>query len=195
MMDWVQRKGVVAAALAALMGLAGCTAAGTNYSHGQRPPTTLAPPGAGKVEGVSAPVVTGICPQVSLREGTAFLRKYAGNAKDDPSKLIVQASLAETTRQCTTNETGALTITVMAQGRLVAGPMGKAGSYSLPIRVAVIQGDQTLYTNLVKINAELPAGQPSAQFLFSKADVTVPAGVSGTARIFLGFDEGPYNTQ
>lgn len=197
MMDWVQRKTTAAAAMTALLALAGCQSAGTTTapaaSGGLAAPVETA---AAAPAGDQAKVVTGVCPQVALREGTAYLRKYAGKAKDAPEKLIVQAALAETTRQCTTSGDGNLTISVMAQGRLVAGPMGKPGSnYVLPVRVAVIEGDKTLYSELVKMNAQLPAGQPSGQFLFQKADIKVPASIGGTAQVFLGFDEGPYNTK
>jgi hypothetical protein len=197
MMDWVQRKTMAAAAITAVVALTGCTSTGTSNAPAQAPAGAMQPadPGAMAANGDPVKVVTGVCPQVTLREGTAYLRKYAGKAKDDPTKLIIQASLAETTRQCTTNDGGMIMITVMAQGRLVAGPMGKSGSYTLPIRVAVIEGDKPVYSELVKMNAELPAGQPSGQFLFSKTDVAVPAGIGSTAQIFIGFDEGPYNTK
>lgn len=197
MMDWVPRKTMATAAIAAALALTGCTStstssapASTAASGTAAPATETAAAAAGQPK-----VLTGVCPQVSLREGTAYLRKYAGGAKDDPDKLVIQASLAQTTRQCTTNDSGMLTIAVMAQGRLVAGPMGKSATYTLPIRVAVVEGDKTLYSELVKLDASLPPGQPSGQFLFSKNDVSVPAGISGTAQVFLGFDEGPYNTK
>ncbi len=197
MMDWVQRKTTAFAAITALLALAGCQSAGTTTapaaSGGLVAPAGTAP---STPAGDQAKVVSGVCPQVSLREGTAYLRKYVGKAKDEPEKLIVQASLAETTRQCTTSDGGTLSISVMAQGRLVAGPSGKAGSnYVLPIRVAVIDGDKTVYSELVKMNAQLPPGQPSGQFLFQKAGITVPTTIGGTAQIVLGFDEGPYNTK
>lgn len=197
MMDWVQRKTMAVAAITAVLALTGCTSTGTSNTPGQPSAGTMQPadPNAMAANGDPAKVVTGSCPQVTLREGTAYLRKYAGKAKDDPTKLIIQASLAETTRQCTTNDSGMIAITVMAQGRLVAGPMGKSGSYTLPVRVAVIEGDKAIYSELVKMNVELPAGQPSSQFLFSKNDVTVPAGIGAAAQVVLGFDEGPYNTK
>lgn len=194
MMGKVQGNTLTAAAMgAALMLLAGCQSApkapGVSTVPAPSPAATAAPPA-----GAEPPVITGNCPQISLRDGTAYLRKYAKGAKDDPAKLIVQASLADTTRQCGLTN-GQFTLTVQAQGRLVSGPMGKAGSYPLPVRVAVLDGDQTIYTNLVKFDATLPTGQSSSQFLFSKNDIVIPGGVSATARIYLGFDEGPYNTK
>lgn len=194
MMGKVQGNTFAAAAMSAvLLLLAGCQTApkapGVSTVAAPSPADTAAAPAGGQ-----PPVNTGNCPQISLRDGTAYLRKYAKGAKDDPAKLIVQASLADTTRQCGVSN-GQFTLTVMAQGRLVPGPMGKPGTFSLPVRVAVLDGDQTIYSNLEKFNAELPAGQSSAQFLYSKQDIVIPGGVSPTARIYLGFDEGPYNTK
>ncbi len=185
-----------AALIAVLFAVTGCnTPTTTPFDHGTKAP------GMEKLstaKGAPAPVVTGICPQISLREGTAFLRKGGkgkNGAADDQTKLQYQASLADTTRQCTQDETGATKVLVQAQGRLVLGPAGKAGKFTLPVRVAVVDGDQTVYSELVKFNVEIAAGQPSGQFLFQKEGVLLPAGTSATARVFLGFDEGPYNTK
>ncbi len=187
---------VSVAMTALLVALAGCnTPTSTPFDHGTKAP------GMDKLstaKGAPAPVVTGTCPQVSLREGTAFLRKGGvgkNGAPDDQSKLQYQASLADTTRQCTVDEAGTTKVMVQAQGRLVLGPAGKATKFVLPIRVAVVDGDKAVYSELVKFNAELPAGQASGQFLFQKDGIALPPGTSPTARVFLGFDEGPYNTK
>lgn len=187
-------RGVALAAV--LLAVAGCnTPTTTPFDKGNKAPGMEKPSTA---QGAPAPVVTGTCPQIALREGTAFLRK-GGTGKNgepgDPAKLQYQASLADTTRQCTMDETGATKVMVQAQGRLVLGPSGKAGKFTLPIRVAVVDGDQTVYSELVKFNVELAAGQPSGQFLFQKDGIVLPAGTGATARVFMGFDEGPYNTK
>lgn len=141
----------------------------------------------------SAAVVQANCPAISLRDGTAYYRTYAGGAKDDPEKVIYQASLADTTRACTKNDT-TLTITAMVQGRLVAGPMGKAGKIVMPIRVAVVDGANVLYSELTKFEQTLDDPAQAKQFVFTK-DVPVQAELSSLARVYIGFDEGPYNTK
>ena len=151
--------------------------------------------GAPAVAGTTAPpIVDGTCPQISLRDGTAYMRKFAGKKTEDQTKLVFQAALAETVRQCTLGASG-FTITVQAQGRLVLGDAGKAGSYTLPIRVVVIDGDKTVYSELVKFEAQVPAGASASQFLFTKSGIVIPGGIGSLGRIFLGFDEGPYNTK
>ena len=139
------------------------------------------------------PVVQANCPTVTMRENTAFYRTYAKGGENDPTKIIYQASLADSTRACTINEVN-MTINVVVQGRLVAGPAGGPGRVSLPVRVSVIDGDTTLYSELTNFSVDLPAGVPSTQFVFNKADITIPTAVGGAsklAKLYVGFETGP----
>ncbi|OHV85607.1 hypothetical protein [Ensifer sp. LCM 4579] len=139
-------------------------------------------------------VVQAACPPVTLRDGTASYRTYAKGGKDDPTKVVYQASLADTTRQCVQSQ-DSLRVTVVAQGRVVAGPAGGPGKLTMPIRVAATDGEKTLYSELTQFPVEVPPGSTNAQFVFTKADVTLPAGAGADAKIFIGFDEGPYRTR
>ncbi|MDB5523553.1 MAG: hypothetical protein JWM58_1316 [Rhizobium sp.] len=147
-------------------------------------------------------VVQGQCPLVYLREGTAVYRQYAKGAKknpdgtSDPEKLVMQATLDQTTRQCFQGASG-LRVTVVVHGRLILGPAGQPGTtYTLPIRVAATDGDATLYSELSQFPVTLAPGQSSGQFLFTKENVVLdPGGPASMARLFAGIDEGPYNTK
>jgi hypothetical protein len=144
-------------------------------------------------------VTQGACPQVYLREGTAIYRQYAKGVKKDlqgladPDKLIMQATLDASTRQCRQTSQG-LFATVVVRGRVIVGPAGKDGTYTLPIRVAVTDGDNTLYSELTKFQVNVPQGQGNAQFVFTKDDVLIGT-VSTLTRMYAGIDEGPYNTK
>ncbi|MCW0000374.1 hypothetical protein OE766_19280 [Pararhizobium sp. YC-54] len=133
-------------------------------------------------------VIQGTCPQVYLLDGTANYRTYAKGAKDDPTKIVYQASLADTTRQCVQNESQ-LVMTVVVQGRVVSGPAGGAGTVNLPIRVAATDGKNTLYSELTQYPVDVQTG--SAQFIFTKTDIALPGGAGDFAKIYVGFDEGP----
>lgn len=135
-------------------------------------------------------VVQGACPQVYLRDGTAVLRRYAKGAKDDPQKLLYQVTLADTTRQCVLSE-NQLVVTVMVQGRVVEGPAGTGGTVNVPIRVAATDEQKTLYSELVQHSVDIAAGQ----FIFTQANVALPGGSGGFTKVYVGFDEGPYNTK
>ncbi|MCY1664380.1 PilZ domain-containing protein [Rhizobium sp. SL86] len=135
------------------------------------------------------PVVQAYCPDVVMRDDTAIRSTYAGNAKDDPEKLIYRASLADATRACTANET-TLTITVMAQGRIVLGPAGKPGPTKVPVVVEVVEGDNVIYSQTTQFNVDIPP-EGSTQFIFAKNDVAIPntaGGVSRFTRVRLGFE-------
>ncbi|MGN6548825.1 MAG: hypothetical protein ACTHJ3_02870 [Pararhizobium sp.] len=179
-----------------MLGLAaGCTTSGGGSLFGgsRKPQAASAQP---QTAPDSTAYVRGTCPTVELRQGTAYYRTYAGGgAKDkDPSKVVHQASLTDTTRKCTVNG-NQLTMEVAAAGRVVAGPAGGGGnSVTMPIRVAVISNDgTTVYSQLTKDTVNLDANG-STQFVFTKPDVTFPVSQAGSVRVFVGFDEGPYNT-
>jgi len=145
-------------------------------------------------------VMQGACPQVYLREGTAVYTQYSKGVKKnvqglaDPNKLMIQATLDATTRQCRQTDQG-LVVTVVVRGRVITGPEGKDGTYTLPIRVAATDGDQTLYSELTPFQVTIPPGQGNAQFIFTKDNVVLTAPAGGLTRLFAGIDEGPYNTK
>lgn len=136
------------------------------------------------------PVVQAYCPQVVMLEQTAIRNAYAGNAKDDQNKLIYRASLSEATRACTASDT-TLTIHVQAQGRVVLGPAGKPGRITVPVNVQVLDDDKVIYSQTAQTTVDVPA-EGVAQFLFDKADVSIPnqmGGVSRFTRVRIGFED------
>ena len=135
-------------------------------------------------------VVQGSCPQVYLRDGTAVLERFGKGAKDDPQNLLYQATLADTTRQCVLNE-NQLVMTVMVQGRIVSGPAGGSGTVNLPIRVAVLDGPNELYSQTVQYPVTIPADTGSGQFIFTQANVAIPGGSGGFTKVYVGFEDGP----
>lgn len=140
-------------------------------------------------------VVQGDCPRIVLRDGTAYHDVYAAGAKTAPdgskdqSKLMYQASIADTTRQCRIDGQNMI-VTVQVAGRLTLGQAGAKGNAKLPIRVAVTDGTKVLYSELTQFDTPLPVNEPASQFLFTKNDVVIPAG-AGTSTVYVGFDNGP----
>lgn len=135
-------------------------------------------------------VIQGSCPQVFLRDGTSVLQRYGKGAKDDPQNLAYQVTLADTTRQCVLNESQ-LVMTVMVQGRVVIGPAGAPGtSVNVPIRVAVLDGTNSLYSQLVQFPVTIPADGSAGQFIFTQGNVAVPGGSGSFTKVYVGFEEG-----
>lgn len=130
------------------------------------------------------------CPNVTLREGTAFFNNYAGGGQDDQTKLIYQAAIDNVTRNCS-NTNGMLTMNVAAAGRVVPGPLAKAGAVTMPIRVAVTQGDQVLYSQLHQYKVQMADSSTATQFVFNDPNVSVPMPSAKNYQVFIGYDEGP----
>ncbi len=131
------------------------------------------------------------CPKVDLREGTAFYRTYekGGKETEDATKVIYQAALAETSRDCK-YANGIMTMTVAAAGRVVPGPKAKPGTITMPIRVAVVRGDEVLYSKLSQQDVQI--GETGAtQFVFKDDQVSFPQPTARNITVFVGYDEGP----
>lgn len=166
--------------------IAGCTSAD--------PRSVLSPGGANQQVEADPTVVQGSCPAVTLREGTSYYTTYAKGGDGDPAKVIHQASITDTTRQCRLSG-DQLIVTVVVSGRVVGGPAGKSGEVNLPIRVVVLNGETVLYSELQKHPVVMTAGGSAEQFIYTNASVTFPASVSSSAKLYAGFDPGPYNTR
>jgi hypothetical protein len=102
-------------------------------------------------------VVQGACPEVLLREGTAYYTTYAKGGDGDPAKVIHQASISDTTRQCRISG-DQLVVTVVVTGRVVGGPEAKSGEVNLPLRVVALDGETVLYSELQKQPVVMTAG-------------------------------------
>jgi hypothetical protein len=147
---------------------------------------------AGKpaTEQISASELLAYCPQVTLREGTAFFSSYAKGGQDDPKKLAYQASISDVTRSCS-RANGVLTMNVAVAGRIVPGPAGAPGTIKMPIRIAVLQGEEVLYSQLHHHQVALDGSGVATQFVFNDPNVTVPIPADQSLQVFAGYDEGP----
>jgi hypothetical protein len=84
-----------------------------------------------------------------------------------------------------------LTMNVAAAGRVVPGPLAKAGTVTMPIRVAVTLGDQVLYSQLHQHKVQVADTSTATQFVFNDPNVSVPAPSAKNYQVFVGYDEGP----
>ncbi|MBY4592348.1 hypothetical protein RJJ37_01555 [Rhizobium redzepovicii] len=145
-------------------------------------------------QGAVAPVVQGACPQIFMRDQDAIFRTYAKGKKDDAQQIVFQASFGDYTRQCTLNEAN-LTMTIVAQLRLITGPAGAPGPVTLPIRVTILDGETVLYSEVTKFPTEIPAGAPGTQVIFRKDGIKMPVGAGALVRVNIGFDTQPAKTK
>ncbi|MBB3949685.1 hypothetical protein [Aureimonas jatrophae] len=123
------------------------------------------------------------CPQVSLREGTATLRKGEGEA------LQYVASITSNSRSCRVRD-GEFYMEVGITGRIVPGPAAKAGNVTLPVRVAIVNAGSVAYSELGQQGVRIdPAGGP-VDFTYVDRNIRIPLPQGRTLTVYVGFDEG-----
>ncbi len=132
------------------------------------------------------------CPNVTLREGTAFFSTYAKGGQGDASKLVYQASISQITRACSRTD-GMLTLNVAVAGKVVPGPEGVPGKISMPIRVVAVQGleQKVIYSKLHQFEVAITDTSTATQFVFNDPAVTFPIPAEQNVQLYAGFDEGP----
>jgi hypothetical protein len=163
--------------------LAGCqsddTAGALDLSPGQQPPQGQ----------VLASELRAYCPPVQVREGTSFFNTYERGGQDDANRIIYQASIADVTRTCTYNG-GTTVVNIAVAGRIVPGPKGRAGSVTMPIRVAMLRDGQVGYSELFQHQVTVADTIGATQFVFMNGAISVPSDARNIA-IYAGYDEGP----
>ncbi|MBN9233263.1 MULTISPECIES: hypothetical protein [Phyllobacteriaceae] len=162
-----------------------------------------------EVAKVKASDLRAFCPKVTLREGTAFYSTYAkagakpkakkgqdaaavdtSNApQDDSSRVVYQASIGEVTRDCTRNN-GMLNMKIAVAGRVVPGPMVTPGTITMPIRIAVVEGDKVLYSQIYQHKVQISDTSSATQFVLNDSNISIPEPTANTYQAFAGFDEG-----
>lgn len=137
------------------------------------------------------------CPRAVIRAGTETYDVYPdGVNSDDPdasARLRWRSTISDVAREC--NSAGQfINIRVGVRGRYLSGPGGETGAFTMPVRVAAVQGDTVLYSELHQIPAEIPPGRLNGTFAYVDDKVSIPKPDDRNVIIYVGFDEGPYGT-
>lgn len=154
---------------------------------------------------VTASSLRAYCPNVTLRDGTAYYntygrggRKAASDDSGDPltqddqnnsSNIIYQAAITNVTRDCT-HASGTMTMNVAVAGKVVPGPLAKPGTITMPIRIVVMRGSEVLYSNLQQYKVQVSDMSAATQFVYSDANISVPEPETSNYQVFAGYDEG-----
>jgi hypothetical protein len=214
----VNRRFVAGLALAGFMlAAAGCQSSDNgilNLGFGKKDTQAPPPPQDPKV---LASQLQAYCPKVTLRDGTAYFNTYAkGGAKPkkkadaaqdaeaaaaqtapdgtivdpdrDPAKIIYQASITDMTRDCS-RANGQLSMKIGVAGKVVPGPMFSPGTITMPIRVAVMHGDDVLYSQIHQYQVQVSDPSAATQFVFTDPNVVVPEPTAKDYQAFAGYDE------
>ncbi|WP_180897498.1 hypothetical protein [Martelella soudanensis] len=165
------------AAVLAISGLAACST-----STPEPEPATARP----VTPGINLTALTKLCPKVILDDEVAFKRIYSPANAETPENLVYQVSLGEFSRTCAAAPTGdKLLEQISIAGRLVGGPKARSGTYQVPVRVEVVDGDVAVYEQVINQEITMPAEGMSTQFLFRADDLPVPltAGPNTAVRV------------
>lgn len=138
------------------------------------------------------------CPKTVLRAGTETLDIFPdGVSKEDEgasAQLRFRATINEIAREC--NSAGNfINIRVGVRGRFLSGPKGETGAFNMPLRIAVTQGDSVLYSQLHQIPANIPPDQRNGTFSYVDNNISIPKPDRENVIIYVGYDEGPYDTE
>ena len=197
--DKGRRIGLSVIGLAACTGLAGCGAGGTpGFEPESQGPATLTSKLANlvafnKLFPTSTPLpqteASVECPTIEVLDGTASVRTYAGQQSN--AGVRYQFSLGDIARECSKSGSN-LILKVGAEGRVLLGPSGSAGSFSVPIRVAV-RNDSTqkvVYSQLNRIGAAVAPGSTETAFTYVSEPFAVPfvAHPDEDYTVLVGFD-------
>jgi hypothetical protein len=133
------------------------------------------------------------CPEVLILEGTAASQAYAGTPPSSVN-LRYQYALDDTARECTL-EGDQLAIKIGVAGKVLLGPAGSPGSFSVPVRMAVLRehDNQPIVSKLYRAAVTVAAGETRADFTVVSEPIRVPF-VQDHAEddytIRVGIDEG-----
>jgi hypothetical protein len=114
------------------------------------------------------------CPQVIVLEGTAASQAYAGTPPSS-ANLRYQSALDDTARECTL-EGEQLAIKIGVAGKVLLGPAGSPGSFSVPVRMAILRerDNQPIISKLYRAAVTVAAGETRADFTIVSEPLRVP---------------------
>jgi hypothetical protein len=185
------------ATLAALLGLVACGGRLGNFDTPEPGGSKLA-----KLLGFKsndAPAAPGTevrhiyCPQVIVLEGTAASQAYAGTPPSS-ANLRFQYALDDTARECTL-EGDQLAIKIGVAGKVLLGPAGSPGGFSVPVRMAILRerDNLPLVSKLYRAVVTVAAGETRADFTIVSEPIRVPFiqdHAENDYTIKVGIDEG-----
>ncbi|MDY8108520.1 hypothetical protein U0C82_05050 [Fulvimarina sp. 2208YS6-2-32] len=123
------------------------------------------------------------CPKVEVREGTGIIDKRAGQQSAYNANIIGAQSTCRVVA-------GQLRMKVEVAGRVAPGPAAP-GTVELPLRIAILRGDDVIYSELGRASARAVAGGEAQNFSYVDDRIAFAVPSDQNITVFTGFDEGP----
>lgn len=114
------------------------------------------------------------CPDFIILEGAAASRVYAGEPSA-AANLRYQSSITDTARECSLDG-DKLVLKAGVAGKVLLGPAGSAGTYSVPVRISVLrkQDNEPLVSKLYRATVMVPPGATQSDFTIVSEPLRVP---------------------
>lgn len=130
------------------------------------------------------------CPHVEVLEGTSALRVGSGEGS---AGVRYQFSMGDVARECALAG-NQISIKVGVQGRVLIGPAGAPGTFSVPLRVVVrSEKDQKVVASkFYRSSVTIPAGGTQADFTIVSEPLLVPylrTQADEDYTVLVGFDQ------
>ena len=128
-----------------------------------------------------------------MLEGTAASQVYAGTPPSS-ANLRYQYALDDTARECTL-EGDQLAIKIGVAGKVLLGPAGSPGGFSVPVRIAVLheRDNQPIVSKLYRATVTVAVSETQADFTIVSEPLRVPFiqdHAEDDYTIRVGIDEG-----
>jgi hypothetical protein len=132
-----------------------------------------------------------VCPDIIILDGTADDRVF-GKGDQTNANLRYQFSLNDVARDCKV-EGDKISLKIGAAGKILLGPVGAPGSFTAPVRIAVVrESDQEpIVSKLYGVPVTIPAGRSEAPFTLVSDQLEIPythANAQHDYTIKVGFD-------
>jgi hypothetical protein len=133
------------------------------------------------------------CPVVDIREGASTLM-VQGPGESQALSLRYQASFVRAARECIVKGKD-VTIKVGVQGRVILGPAGGPGQFTIPLRYALVHEElgrsRMIWSKLYVVPVDIPNQQPNVPFAHVEEDMTVAIPKASELEnyiVYIGFD-------
>ncbi len=133
------------------------------------------------------------CPGVEIRQGASTFAQSAPDNGSTALSLRYQANFVRFARACALRG-GNLAMKVGVEGRLILGPAGTPGTFTLPVRLAVVREGiepKVIWTKFYEVPVTVSAGEENVPFTQVEEDMSFPMPPGNELDayvIYVGFD-------
>ena len=156
-------------------------------------PTMSAPPATNAAAGATITPADIDCPGVEIRQGASTYQQSAPDNGSAALSLRYQANFMRFARTCALRN-GAVAMKVGVEGRLILGPAGEPGTFTLPVRLAVVKEGiepKVIWTKFYSVPVIVPPSQSNVTFTHVEEDMSFPMPPGNDLDayvIYVGFD-------